>query len=387
MKKVGKIPSGRRIFMHTNNRSYSLFLPPMSQYHAIPIADIRQETAESVSLWFDIPAPLKEAFHFRPGQYLNVRAIIDGEEVRKSYSICSLPDDPYIGIAVKLVKGGKMSTYVNRTLKAGDLFEITPPEGKFVLPEHLPDEAQLLFFAAGSGITPIISQLKYFLAHYPKGQAILFYSNKSGDTIIFREQLEALKNENMNRLSIYHILTREVTGVEVFSGRIDSEKCKLFGRHFFNPSDIHSAYICGPELMIMDVKSALQEMGIPEDHIRFELFGTGAFYSRKEEPKHDTHEGEDKIARVTIRLDGHETDIMVGYRGEAILDVGRRAGLDIPYSCKGGVCSTCRAQVIEGQVHMDIHYGLEPDEIDAGHVLTCQSHPRSERLILDYDIL
>ena len=359
----------------------------MSQYIAIPVAEIRQETAEAVSVWLDIPEALKKDFTFRPGQYLNVRATIDGEEVRKSYSICSVPEDPYIGIAVKLVKGRKMSTYINRQLQAGDTFEVTTPEGKFTLPEALPADAQLLFFAAGSGITPVISQLKSFLSHYPQGQAILFYSNKSGDSIIFREELEALKNENMNRLSVYHILTREVTGVEVFSGRVDAEKCKLFGKHFFQPSDIHTAFICGPELMILDVKAALQDMGMREDQIRFELFGTGAFYSRKDETHEDHHEGEDRVARVTIRLDGHETDIMVGYRGEAILDAGRRAGLDIPYSCKGGVCSTCRAQVVEGQVHMDIHYGLEPDEIDAGHVLTCQSHPRSERLILDYDIL
>ena len=360
----------------------------MSRYHSLRIARIQQETHECVSIWLDIPADLKEEFAFKPGQYLNCRAMVNGEELRKSYSICAVPEDPYLGIAVKQVPGGKMSTYINSTLKAGDLFEVTPPEGKFILPDIIPEDATLVFFAAGSGITPVISQLRYFLEHYPKGQAILFFSNRSSDTIIFREQLQAMNNENMNRFSIYYILTKELTGVEIFSGRIDQEKCALYGRHFFNPEEIHTVFICGPELMIMDVKSSMQKMGLREEQIRFELFGTGAFYAKR-----DTLEvaeeirGEDKLSQVTIRIDGHEVDMKLGYRGQAVLDAGLELGLDIPYSCKGGVCSTCKAQIVEGKVHMDIHYGLEPDEIDAGIVLTCQSHPRSERLILDYDIL
>jgi len=359
----------------------------MSRYHPLRIAEIRRETTESVSLWLEVPEKLKNEFAFKPGQYLNCRTMIDGEEVRKSYSICAVPSDPFLGIAVKKVRGGKMSTYINDVLKAGETFDVTPPEGKFTLPDSLPQDALLVFFAAGSGITPVISQVRFFLDHYPEGQVVLFYSNRSSDTIIFREQLEALKNENMNRFSIYHILTKEISGVEIFSGRIDQAKCAEFGRHFFNPAEVHTAFICGPELMIMDVKSSLQQLGLREDQIRFELFGTGAFYSKKKEDDTLIPEGEDKISRVTIRIDGHEVDMMLPYRGQAVLDAGIAAGLDIPFSCKGGVCSTCRAQVVEGKVHMDIHYGLEPDEIDAGHVLTCQSHPRTERLILDYDIL
>ncbi len=359
----------------------------MSRYHPLRVARIQSETAEAVSVWLEVPVHLQDTFHYKPGQYLNCRAMINGEEDRKSYSICSVPGDPYLVIAVKLVYGGKMSTWINHHLSEGDVLDVTPPEGKFILPDQMPDDALLLFFAAGSGITPVMSQIRYFLTHVPQGQAILFYSNKSGDTIIFREQLEALKNEHMRRFAIYHILTREVTGIELLSGRIDQAKCTIFGRHFFNPAEVHAAFICGPELMIMDVKASLQQMGLREEQIRFELFGTGAFYSRKTEAPSSVYTGEDKSSRVTIRIDGHETDLHVQYGGEAILDVAMKAGLDIPYSCKGGVCSTCRAQVVEGLIHMDIHYGLEPDEIDAGQVLTCQSHPRSERVILDYDIL
>jgi ring-1,2-phenylacetyl-CoA epoxidase subunit PaaE len=343
---------------NTNNRSYSLFLWLMSRYHPLRIAKIQPETTESVSVWLEVPEDLKEAFRYKSGQYLNCRAIIDGEEIRKSYSICSVPGDTYLVIAVKLVHGGKMSTYINKHLKTGDTFEVTPPEGKFVLPDLIPEDALLVFFAAGSGITPVMSLIRFYLTHHPKGQVVLFYSNKSSDSIIFREQLEALKNEHMQRFSVYYILTREVTGVDLLSGRIDQEKCRVFGKHFFDPSEVYMAFICGPELMIMDVKAGLQNMGIPEEHIRFELFGTGAFYTKRTETA--------------------STDFT---------DIAMRSGLDIPYSCKGGVCSTCRALVVEGSVHMDIHYGLEPDEIDAGYVLTCQSHPRTERVILDYDIL
>lgn len=358
----------------------------MSRYFPLKVAKVQPETAESVSVWLEVPADLKDKFTFKPGQYLNCRAFFDGEEIRKSYSICSLPDEEYLVIAVKLVYGGKFSTYVNTELKPGHVFEVTMPEGKFTLPEKLPEDAVILFFAAGSGITPVMSLVRYFLIHYPQGQAILFYTNKSSDSIIFREQLEGLKNQYMTRFSVFHILTREVTAIEILSGRIDSEKCKDFGKHFFDIKEVSASFICGPELMIHDLKDGLHEMGLKPEQIKFELFGSGP-YKRIEKEDERLIVGEDKVSKVTIRFDGHETDFQIGYRDKAVLDVAMQAGLDLPYSCKGGVCSTCRALVVEGKVHMDIQYGLEPDEIDAGYVLTCQSHPRTERLILDYDIL
>jgi ring-1,2-phenylacetyl-CoA epoxidase subunit PaaE len=255
------------------------------------------------------------------------------------------------------------------------------------LPDDLREDAVVLFFAAGSGITPVMSLLRHFLTHYPKGQAVLFYSNKTSESIIFRDSIEALKNQHMTRFSVYHILTKELTSVDIFSGRVDAAKCVAFGRHFFDIREVDGAFICGPELMIHDVKDALVQMGLAADRIRFELFGSGAFKSSRKEERDDVRVGEDKMSKVTIRIDGHEADFQIGYQGQAVLDVAMQGGLDIPYSCKGGVCSTCRALVVEGKVHMDIQYGLEPDEVDAGYVLTCQAHPRSERLILDYDIL
>lgn len=357
----------------------------MSRYLALRIKKIQPESAECVSVQLEIPDELKPEFVFRPGQHLHCRAMIDGQEVRKSYSICSLPGEDDITIAVKLVYGGKMSTYINQQLLIGDTLEVTTPEGRFTLADSLPEDATLLFFAAGSGITPIISLVTHFLKTYPKGNAFLFYSNRSSDSVIFREQLEGLKNTYMTRFTLYQILTREISGVEILSGRITKEKCLQFGTYFFDPKEIEAAYICGPELMILDVKDALAEMGVQEDRIKFELFGTNPYpVTAAPKPKIEV---EDKISHVTIRVDGHEADFHIPYNGETVLDIATRSGLDLPYSCKGGVCSTCRALVVEGKMDMDIHYGLEPDEMDAGYVLTCQGHPRSERLILDFDIL
>lgn len=358
----------------------------MSRYYPLRVAKIMRETPESVSVWLEVPGELRDQFRFAPGQYLPCRAFIDGEEIRKSYSICSGPGDPYLVIAVKEVYEGRFSTYVNRTLKAGDHFEVSSPEGKFTLPENLPDDAVLIFFAAGSGITPVISLITYFLDHFPKGQAKLFYNNKTSDSIIFRDQLEGLKNQYMNRFSIYHLLTRELSGSDLMTGRIDADKCKIFAEHLFDIDEMDAAFICGPEHMILNLKDGLKELGMPDDRIRFELFGTAPVYEFKDKKEIPLQPGDDRVSKVTLRIDGHESDLQVRFHGEAVLDTALQAGYDLPYSCKGGVCSTCKALVVEGKVHMDIHYGLEADEIDAGYVLTCQSHPRTERLILDYDI-
>jgi ring-1,2-phenylacetyl-CoA epoxidase subunit PaaE len=358
----------------------------MSRFYPLRITRIQPETAESVSVWLEVPEELKDKFKFIPGQHLPCRAFFDGEEIRKSYSICSVPSESNLVVAVKEVYGGRFSTYVNQQLKPGDVFEVMPPVGHFTLPENLPQDAELIFFAAGSGITPTISLIKYFLANFPKGQAQLFYNNKTTDTIIFRDQLDALKNTYMGRFSIYHLLTREKSGTDLLSGRIDAEKCKAFNQRFFDIKEVAAVFICGPEHMILNLKDGLQKLGLKEEQIHFELFGTAPVIEFQDKKVKPIEAGDDRVSKVTLRIDGHETDIQVRYHGIAVLDTALNAGIELPYSCKGGVCSTCKALVVEGKVHMDIHYGLEADEIDAGYVLTCQSHPRTERLILDYDI-
>lgn len=358
----------------------------MSRYYPLRVAHIVRETPDCVSVWLEVPENLKDKFRFEPGQYLPCRAVLDGEEHRRSYSICAVPEDPYLAIAVKEVYEGKFSTYVNRHLKAGDMFEVALPEGKFTLPDDLPEDAVLLFFAAGSGITPVISLITHFLNHYPNGQVKLFYNNKTSDSIIFRDRLESLKNRYMDRFSIYHLLTREIGGSDLLTGRIDADKCREFAKHFFDLKEVQAAFICGPEHMILNLKEGLQILGMPAAKIRFELFGTAPVHEFKDRKIKPLEAGDDRVSKVTLRIDGHETDLQIRYHGQAILDTALQSGVDLPFSCKGGVCSTCKALVVEGNVEMDIHYGLEADEIDAGYVLTCQSHPRSERVILDYDI-
>ncbi len=358
----------------------------MSRFYPLKIAKIQRETPESVSVWLEVPPALQDVFKFVPGQHLPCRAIIDSEEIRKSYSICSVPAEGHLVIAVKEVYGGIFSTYVNRTLKAGDVFEVMTPVGHFTLPENLPQDAEVIFVAAGSGITPTISLIKHFLANYPKGQATLFYNNKTSDTIIFKDQLDGLKNSHMDRFSVYHLLTREISDSDLLSGRIDSEKFIAFAKHFFDVREIDDVFICGPEHMILNLKDGFQHLGLKEEQIHFELFGTAPVIEFKDRKVRPVEAGDDRVSRVTFRIDGHETDLQIPYHGIAVLDNALQSGIELPYSCKGGVCSTCKALVVEGKVHMDIHYGLEADEIDAGYVLTCQSHPRTERLILDYDI-
>lgn len=358
----------------------------MSRFFPLKVVKVQAETPDAASVWLEVPPALKKKFVFTPGQYLPCKALIGGEEVRKSYSICSLPEDPYLVIAVKHVYEGRFSTYVNKILDTGHTLDVMPPEGKFTLPEKLPESPVVLFFAAGSGITPVISLIRHFLTQYPKGQAKLFYNNKTSDSIIFRDQLESLKNLHMDRFSLYHLLTREMSASDLLTGRLDADKCKAFAEHLYDIKEISAAFICGPEGMILNLKEGLKELGLPEENIRFELFGTAPVHAFTEKKVVEIEAGDDRVSKVTFRVDGHESDLQVRYHGQAVLDAALNSGIDLPYSCKGGVCSTCKALVVEGKVHMDIHYGLEADEIDAGYVLTCQSHPRTERLILDYDI-
>lgn len=315
-----------------------------------------------------------------------MRIILDGEEVRRSYSICSTPMSGELRIAVKKVPGGKFSTYANDVLAPGDAIEIMPPEGKFVLKqEH--DGDTYIFLAAGSGITPVISLIKTILQTMPEKQVILFYGNRTIDSIIFREELDALKNMYLDRFELHHVLSREQQSAPLFNGHLDAEKCRVFARAFFQIASVHRFFICGPEVMIFALRDCLIELGVQERNIAIELFTTPG--DKNLSPIHLTqHVVIDpmKECHVTVRLDGDTTEFSLAYGGQSILDAAAAAGIDVPFSCKGGVCCTCKAMLLEGEVDMDVVYGLEPDEIEDGFVLTCQSHPRSETVLVDYDI-
>ncbi len=359
----------------------------MSRYHSLPITEVRKETSDTVSILLQVPDELKDAFQFQSGQFVNVRAMIDGEEVRRSYSICSTPMSGELRVAVKRVNGGRFSTYANDVLKAGDTIELMQPEGRFVLRHDGEIGNTYVFFAAGSGITPVISLIKTILQTMPDRHVLLFYGNRMIDGIIFREELDALKNLYLGRFELHHILTGEKQEAPLFNGRIDTEKCRTFAKVFFQINSVRRFFICGPELMIFTLRDCLIALGADEKHIAIELFTTPG--DKNLSPVHLTHKAAidpTKECLVTVRIDGDTTEFSLAYGGQSILDAATAAGVDVPFSCKGGVCCTCKAMLLEGEVDMDVVYGLEPDEIEDGFILTCQSHPRSETVLVDYDI-
>lgn len=356
-----------------------------AHFHQLTVKDIRRETPNCVSIAFNIPNELKGTFRFTQGQNLTLRAFINGEEVRRSYSICSGPLDNELRIAVKKVEGGLFSGLATTQLKPGDVIDVMPPMGKFFTKLDPANKKSYVAFAAGSGITPIISIIKTTLYSEPESSFTLIYGNRNRHSIIFKEELEALKNRFMNRFRIIHILSREQMDTPLNSGRIDAEKCETLFKHVIDAKLVDEFFLCGPEQMIFTVKDQLQKIGINEKKIHFELFTTTNIINHI-----DVHQKVDKKAevksKVTIKVDGATFHLDLGFNGDSILNAALKQGADLPYACKGGVCCTCRAKLLEGQVEMDVNYGLEPDEIEQGFILTCQSHPTTEKVVVDFDI-
>jgi len=353
-------------------------------FYPLRISRIERQTPQAVAIEFDIPEALRQTFAYEPGQYLTIKHSIDSEEVRRNYSLCSSPLEKKWVVAVKKVSGGAFSTLANEALKVGDTLDVMPPMGKFT-PQLDPGQSkQYVAFAAGSGITPILSIISATLATEPRSSFTLIYGNKSRSSIIFKEELEALKNRYINRLAIYHILSREKTDAEINYGRIDSAKC---GQIFSKLVDIESAdafYLCGPEEMSAGIRQALLAKGIDEKKIRQELFTTGNRVKRERKAANINADDAPK-SKVTIRLDGVESSFELAYDSDPILDAAIHEGLEVPFACKGGMCCTCKAKLLKGEVDMEVHYGLEHDEIEAGYILTCQSHPTTAEVVVDYD--
>ena len=357
----------------------------MSQMHTLAIKEIRRETKDTVSIAFDIPESLHDNFSFESGQYLTLETEINKEKVRRSYSLCSAPTDQEWRVAIKKVEGGKFSTYANEQLTDSEYMEVLPPMGNFKLTPNKDVQQHHVGFAAGSGITPILSMIKTVLRQEPQSKFTLFYGNKNFDSIIFREEIEALKNLYLNRLSVHHILSREKLGSPLFYGRINGEKCTKFADVFFEATTVAGYYLCGPADMIFDVKDSLLACGASADNIHFELFNTSGLSKKETEQSEKADFDPSKESRVTVILDGDSFDFNLAYGGVNILDAALAEGADLPYACKGGVCCTCKAKIDQGAVDMDVNYTLEPDEIDAGFVLTCQAHPRTPRTIVNFD--
>lgn len=353
-------------------------------FHPLTVKKIRKETPDCVSVSFDVPANLQQEFSFREGQNITLKKIINGQELRRSYSICAAPHEKELKVAIKKVEGGLFSSYANEDLCEGDVLEVLPPTGKFNAKLQENKTGNYLAIAAGSGITPVISIIKHTLEQEPGSVFTLLYNNRSRGSIIFFEELEALKNTYMNRFNLVNILSREVMDAPLLHGRINAEKLQDLEK-LVNYKNFDEIYICGPESLIFTASEFLEKKGIDKKHIHFELFTTpGQSGSTQSQATAEDIDISPK-SRVHITLDGRTFEFDLAFQGQSILDAALKQGADLPFACKGGVCCTCRAKLLEGEVSMDVNYALEQEEIDRGFILTCQSHPRTDVVKVDFD--
>ena len=357
----------------------------MVRFHPLTIKDIRKETPDCVSIAFEIPEDLKPSYQFTQGQNLTLRVKLNNEELRRSYSICSSPLDNELRIAVKKVLQGRFSSHANLKLRKGDAIDVLPPTGKFYTALQTGHKKKYLAFAAGSGITPILSIIKTTLAIEADSEFVLIYGNRNRGTIIFKEQLEALKNRYIQRFTILHVLSREKTDAIINHGRINGEKCEQL-KPIVEFKKMDEIFLCGPEEMVFSVRDWLHHQGIDHNKIHFELFTTPGEKSEFRIQKSEVMRDQGPKSKVSIKLDGITFDFELSKSGNSILDGALQQGADLPYACKGGVCSTCRARLVSGEVAMDSNYALEPDEIARGFILTCQSHPVTDSVVVDFDM-
>ena len=356
----------------------------MSKFYPLTVAKVKHETRDAIAVTFDVPPELKSQFAYQQGQHLTLRAMIDGEDVRRSYSICSAVQDDSLRVAIKRTPGGLFSTWANQHLQPGATLEVMPPMGHFNVPLEPASARHYLAFAAGSGITPILSIVKTTLLAEPNSRFTIVYGNRASSSVIFRDELTDLKDSYMNRLKLVYVMSREQQDIELFNGRITEEKCGHFLRQWIDIRDIDVAFICGPEDMMHGVSRSLQEAGLTKEKIRIELFA--ASIPKHEHKPRKVEAGVQHQTEVTVIMDGSAASFTMDKDKESLLDAGLRAGIDMRYSCKGGVCSTCRCKVLEGQVEMDVNYALEDYEVARGFVLSCQSFPITDRVVVDFDI-
>ncbi len=349
--------------------------------YSLRVKEINRETADCVSILFDIPNELKSKYSFHQGQHLTLLHPTEGEQVKRSYSICSAPYEQEVRIASKRMHGGIFSTYLNETLKVGDFVQVQIPEGRFYTDLKKDQKNLYVFFASGSGITPILSNIKHILHEEAESSILLFYGNRHTDSIIFLEALMGLKNLYPERLSLHFLLSREELEEPILNGRLQVEKLNQFAKVFFKVEEVSAFFLCGPETMLLDLREGLLRLGVPQERIHMELFGVQIQKSAPVSMQHDTGDS----SRIRITLDGRKFEYQLPYNSQSILDSAMSQGARLPYACKGGVCCTCKAKLLSGEVNMLVNYGLEPDEIKNGYVLSCQSYPKTAVVELSFD--
>ncbi|HEY1128640.1 MAG TPA: 1,2-phenylacetyl-CoA epoxidase subunit PaaE [Roseateles sp.] len=347
-------------------------------FHPLRVTSVERDTDDAMVVGFEAPA---EGFGFEPGQYLTLRASVGGKELRRSYSICS---DRRLQVGIRRVDGGAFSTWVHEQLKAGDVIESYPPQGRFVLPAARGEGRHVLFIAGGSGITPIIALLTALLEREPSARATLIYANRRTASTMFKEELEDLKNRFMTRLSLHLVFSREVVDAPLYGGRLDAGKLSVFLSGPVPAASVDEVFVCGPFEMNDQAEAALRGAGVPAERIHVERFGTPETLSGRPVP-HEVKPGDAPQARVTVIRDGLSREIEFHASDPSLLDAAAREGMDVPFSCKSGVCSTCRCKLVEGEVRMDKNFALDKDEVAAGFILSCQAHPLTERVVISFD--
>ena len=357
----------------------------MARFHTLNVTDVQNTIRDAVVVTLAPEAGDEDAFKFIQGQYLTFRRDFDGEELRRSYSICAGTDEGVLRVGIKRVDGGSFSNWANDNLKPGDRLEAMPPMGGFHAPLDPAAEKHYLGFAGGSGITPLLSIIKTTLKAEPNSQFTLLYANRSVNTIMFREELEDLKNLYMGRFNVIHILEEDAQEIDLFTGRIDAKKCEALFNGWVDIDAVDMAFICGPEPMMLEIVESLKKHGLKDDQIKFELFASAQPGLAKNRPASAQSGEKTGEAEIAVTLDGTTRVFQMPKSGESVLDAAISHHMDAPFSCKSGICSTCKAKVIEGEVEMAANHALEDYEVEQGYVLTCQCHPVSDKVVIDYD--
>jgi ring-1,2-phenylacetyl-CoA epoxidase subunit PaaE len=355
-------------------------------FHPLRVRAIQPDTTEAVVVTFEVPEDLRGVFGFTQGQYLTLRKEIEGQDLRRSYSICAGVDDGELRVGVRKVRGGVFSNWINEHLKPGDTVNVMAPQGRFFVPLDAKAHRHHVGIAGGSGITPILSIMKTVMAREPNSRFTLIYGNRSLKSTMFKEEIEDLKNRWLTRVALHHVFSEEHTDAPINMGFMNREKIDAFLRTLVPAAGIDHAYVCGPFQMNDEVEAALRGAGVPEHSIHIERFGLAQQPDGKVGAVvHEAKPGDAEQARITIIRDGLRREIEFRRDQPSILDCASAAGLEVPFSCTSGVCGTCRAKVIEGDVRMERNFALDKHEVAAGFVLTCQAHPMTERVVLSFD--
>ena len=355
-----------------------------NQFNALKIKDLQKTTPDCSVISFEVPEALKGEYAFRHGQHLTLRKNLNGQDVRRSYSICSSPSEGEWKVAVKKIEAGAFSCFVNDNLKIGDTLEVAHPAGSFFVEPQPEASLQYVAFAAGSGITPLLSIIKTHLELEPKCRFSLFYTNQNAASIILKEELEAIRNRYLDRFEVYYFLTQEERDISLFNGRMNEEKMKTIATYLVDVESIDHFFLCGPEEMIFMIRDYLKNTGVDEKKIHFELFYTAAGQKRAK-TQQTASSALTATAEIVIKEGGKNFKFRMPMNGENILEAALSKNADLPFACKGGVCCTCKARLVEGKVEMEVNYALEKEQLEAGYILTCQAIPLTEKVIVDFD--